>query len=681
MGLRAGRKIGSQNTSYFIVFIVFFKTHSAPATVRQAAKQGRKRIRANFSTDLSTASSTAVPKPVTGSQGRTPCAPLKAPTVYNSAVIKSNRRACFVKKHIEELLSQALLHLQRDEVIPADTDVKPQLERTRSVEHGDYASNLAMVLARVAGKPPRELAQEIIDRLPRSRQVEKTEIAGPGFINFFLTHFALTAVIKDALKQGEQFGQEPVDKERRITVEYVSANPTGPLHVGHGRGAAYGASLSGILQAAGHTVQREYYVNDNGRQMDILAVSVWLRYLELCGERQRFPDNGYQGDYIFDIARTVRQNSGDKFRFTALEVEDGLPPDGSQDGDKEQHIDALIARARTLMGDAGYRVFFDAALDSNLSDIEQDLEEFGVVFDRWFSEAGLEASDAINHAIERLRENGHLYEQDGATWFRASALGDEKDRVVVRENGRTTYFASDIAYFLNKLERGFDRAVYVFGADHHGYVARLKAAAKGLGEDPERLEILLVQFAVLYRDGEKVPMSTRSGQFITLRELREEVGSDAARFFYVMRSHDQHLDFDLDLAKSNSNENPVYYIQYAHARICSVYRTLEGMDLTHNTAIGEAALNLLQEDRELRLMRATSRFPELIDSAARLRAPHLLAHYLSDLANDFHGYYNAHQFLVDDENLRNARLNLIAAVRVVLRNGLALLGISAPEEM
>ncbi|MEE4175061.1 MAG: arginine--tRNA ligase [Xanthomonadales bacterium] len=586
-----------------------------------------------------------------------------------------------MKKHIEELLIQSLLHLKRDGVIPADSDVEPQLERTRSVEHGDYASNLAMVLAKTAGRPPRELAQDIIDRLPQSRQVASTEIAGPGFINFFLTHLALTSVVKDALKQGEEFGREPRNPDRRITVEYVSANPTGPLHVGHGRGAAYGASLSSILDAAGFNVQREYYVNDNGRQMDILAVSVWLRYLELCGEKVRFPDNGYQGEYIFDIARAVRSKVGDRWRYTGYDVSDGLPEDGTQGGDSELHVDALIRRAEELMGEAGYRVFFDAALQSILGDIQSDLEDFGVVFDEWFSEAGLEESGAIDHAIQRLRDNGHLYEKDGATWFRATALGDEKDRVVVRENGRTTYFASDIAYFLNKLERGFGDALYVFGADHHGYIARLKAAAQGLGENPERLEILLVQFAVLYRNGKKVQMSTRSGQFITLRELREEVGKDAARYFYVMRSHDQHLDFDLDLAKSRSNENPVYYVQYAHARICSVFRNLEGMDLTWNAAIGEAALDQLTEERELALLRAVSRYPEVIESAARLRAPHLMAHYLSDLATEFHGYYNAHQFLVDDENLRNARLNLVEATRVVLVNGLELLGISAPQEM
>jgi arginyl-tRNA synthetase len=586
-----------------------------------------------------------------------------------------------LKEHIEELLIQALLHLIREGVIGEDCDIAPQLERTRTHEHGEFASNIAMVLSKRAGIRPKDLAELIIEKLPLSRQVSHTEIAGPGFINFYMNHVALTTVVKDILYQGAKYGHQPPDPDREVTVEFVSANPTGPLHVGHGRGAAYGASLSSILQAAGYVVQREYYVNDNGRQMDILAVSVWLRYLELCGERVRFPENGYRGDYIYNIAREVRNEIGDRWRFKDQEVLDGLPPDQSDGGNLETHIDALIDRARDLLGREGYLAFFETSVSNILADINKDLSGFGVNFDHWFSEKELEDSGAIAHAIERLEENGHLYVKDGATWFRAAELGDEKDRVIIRENGRTTYFASDIAYFLDKMERGFEKAIYIFGADHHGYIARLRAAAVGLGEDPDRLEILLVQFAVLYRDGKKVAMSTRSGQFITLRELREEVGSDAARFFYVMRSHEQHLDFDLDLAKSRTNENPVYYIQYAHARICSVFRNLEQMDETHNQAIGEAALNLLTESNEISLLRELSRYPEIIESSARLRAPHLLAHYLQALATEFHAYYNSQQFLVDDENIRNVRLNLILATRIVLADGLALLGISAPESM
>jgi arginyl-tRNA synthetase len=586
-----------------------------------------------------------------------------------------------VKEHLEELLAQSMSHLQREGVLPAESEIVIQLERTRSPENGEFASNLAMVLAKAAGMPPRELAQLIIDKTPKSRQLERMEIAGPGFINFYLHSCALTGVIKDVLRQREDYGQLLRSGHNRITLEYVSANPTGPLHVGHGRGAAYGASLANILVAAGYEVQREYYVNDNGRQMDILAVSVWLRYLELCGENIGFPDNGYRGDYIYDIARLVRADHGDKWRYTRLDVEEGLPPPPQAGGEGEAYLDALIARARKLLSGDGYEVFFNIALNNILDDIKIDLAEFGVVFDHWFSERELEESGSVQRAIERLEANGYLYQKDGATWFKATELGDEKDRVVVRENGRTTYFASDIAYFLNKIERRFQRAIYIFGADHHGYIARLQAAARGLGEDPDRLEILLVQFAVLFRFGEKVAMSTRSGQFITLRELREEVSTDAARFFYVMRSHDQHLDFDLDLAKSRSNENPVFYIQYAHARICSVLRNLVQMDQRHNEAIGDVALNLLIEDHELQLMRTISKFPEVIDSAARLRAPHTMAHYLHALATDLHSYYNAHQFLVDDENLRNARLNLVLATRIVLSKGLGMLGVSAPEEM
>jgi len=586
-----------------------------------------------------------------------------------------------VKEHIEELLAQSVLHLQREGIFPGEVEPDIQLERTRSPEHGEFASNLALVLCKAAKMPPRELAQEIINRLPHSRQIERTEIAGPGFINFFLNRLAFSGIIKDILRQRDRYGNLTPENEETITLEYVSANPTGPLHVGHGRGAAYGDSLGNILECAGHKVQREYYVNDNGRQMDILAACVWLRYLELCGEPVPFPSNGYQGDYIYDIARIVRADNGDKWRFTGQDVGDGLPQSLAEGGDGEVHLDALINRARELLGKKGYAIFFDAALNSNLDDIKDDLAEFDVRFDLWFSEQQLENSGSVKAAIERLRENGHLYEKDGATWFRASALGDEKDRVVIRENGRTTYFTSDIAYFLDKLEREFDRAIYVLGADHHGYVARLRAAAEGLGEDPNRLEVLLVQFAVLFREGKKVQMSTRSGQFITLRELREEVGKDAARFFYIMRSHEQHLDFDLDLAKSNKNENPVYYIQYAHARICSVLRNVEQKDLYHNEAIGEAALDLLSKDHELALTRTLSRFPETIESAARSRTPHLVAHYLHSVATDLHAYYNAHQFLVEEENLRNARLNLILATKIILKKGLALLGVSAPEEM
>ncbi len=586
-----------------------------------------------------------------------------------------------MKEVILELINQALHRLRRKELLPDDIDPVIQIEHCRKPEHGDYSCNIAMMLAKKVGMPPMQLAEAIVDKIPESRHIAAIEVAKPGFINLRLTKSCLLSLINDILNQGEDFGRQQPEYRQPVTIEFVSANPTGPLHVGHGRGAAYGATLSALMDAAGYEVHREYYVNDNGRQMDILAVSIWLRYLELCGERIDFPENGYRGEYIYDIARAVRNDHGDRLRHTQVEVYDGLPPDESHGGDKEVFIDALIQRARTVLGNDGFTICFNAALDNILADIREDLEDFGVYFDHWFSERELEQSNAVTKAIEQLKSNDQMYEQQGAQWFRASAFGDEKDRVVVRENGRTTYFASDIAYLRNKLERGFKPAIYVLGADHHGYVPRLRAAAQGMGYSPDDLEVILVQFAILYRGGERVQMGTRSGEFVTLRELREEIGNDAARFFYVQRSHEQHMDFDLDKAKLQSNDNPIYYIQYAHARVASVFRNLEQMGERHNQAIGCAAHKLLENDHEQKLLRTLSRYSECIVNSANSRSPHQLAHYLHDLASDFHTYYNAEKALVEDEHLRNARLNLMAATAQVIRNGLGLLGCSAPKEM
>ncbi|MEJ2576321.1 MAG: arginine--tRNA ligase [Gammaproteobacteria bacterium] len=584
-----------------------------------------------------------------------------------------------MKSLIRDLVARALEQLVADGVLPAASD--PAIERARDPAHGDFASNAAMVHGKAAGMKPRELAQRLVAVLPPAAEVAAVEIAGPGFINFRLADQAYRAVVAEVLAAGVRYGRSDLGGGRRVQVEFVSANPTGPLHVGHGRGAAYGAVVADLLEAVGFSVHREYYVNDAGRQMDILATSVWLRYLELCGEELAFPANGYKGDYVWDIAATLHREHGDAYRHAAAELFAGVVPDESAGGDKETHVDALIERARHLLGDNRYRYVFELGLNTILDDIRDDLAKFGVTYQEWYSERALTESGLVNKAIERLREGGHVYERDGALWFRSSAFGDEKDRVVVRDNGQITYFASDIAYHMDKLGRGFERVIDIWGADHHGYVPRVKAALEAMGGDAARLDVLLVQFAVLYRGGEKVQMSTRSGEFVTLRELRKEVGRDAARFFYVMRRCEQHLDFDLDLAKSESTDNPVYYVQYAHARICAVLRQAAEKGLHVEPSAGSGNLQRFVEAHETDLLRTLSRYPEVVEAAALNEEPHQLTHYLRELANAFHTYYNAHPFLVEDDALRDARIKLILAVRQVLRNGLGLLGVSAPERM
>jgi arginyl-tRNA synthetase len=586
-----------------------------------------------------------------------------------------------LKHQIENLLIQALAGLRATGAVEVPENLKPEVDRARSKEHGDFASNIALVLAKPARVKPRDLAEKIIKALPASALVAKVEIAGPGFINFFLKPGAYHNVVREILDTKEAFGRSQVGDGQRVQVEFVSANPTGPLHVGHGRGAAYGATVANLLAAAGFNVHREYYINDAGRQMDILATSVWLRYLELCGEKFDFPANGYKGDYIYDIGATLHRENGDKYRHPAATVFESVPADEPKGGDKEKHIDALIERAKALLGAAAYRLVFDLGLKVILDDIRQDLEEFGVTYDEWYSERTLVETGAADRVVERLRKSSHAYEKDGALWFRSTDYGDEKDRVLVRENGQKTYFAHDIAYHAHKLERGFARVIDIWGADHHGYVPRVKAALAAIGDDPAKLDVLLVQFAVLYQGGEKVQMSTRSGEFVTLRELRREVGNDAARFFYVLRKCEQHMDFDLDLAKSQSADNPVYYVQYAHARVHSVFRQMKEKGYARDAASGFANLARLTEPHEQTLIANLARYPEALEAAALAHEPHQLAHFLRELAADFHLYYNSHTFLVEETGLRDARLNLIDATRQVLANGLTLMGVSAPESM
>ena len=586
-----------------------------------------------------------------------------------------------MKKKLEELILQAIESLKAEGVLDIETIPQITIDRTRDASHGDFASNLALLLAKPAKSNPRELAARIIAALPAHDAVTKVELAGPGFINFFINPNTQYQVVSQIYAQGLEYGLSKVGAGKKVQVEFVSANPTGPLHVGHGRGAAYGSAVADLLQAVGFDVCREYYVNDAGRQMDILATSVWLRYLEECGEEVVFPSNGYRGGYVRDIARDIYLNAGNDYRRPIDLVFENITPDEPQGGDKDLHIDALIQRAKTLLGALQYRDFFQIGLDSILDDIKVDLKEFGVEYQEWFSERHLMDDGSVEKALARLREKDHLYERDGAIWFASSQLGDEKDRVVVRENGQYTYFASDIAYHMNKLDRGFDQIIDIWGADHHGYVPRVRAAIQALGADESKLKVLLVQFAVLYRGEERIQMSTRSGEFVTLRELRDEVGKDAARFFYVMRRSEQHMDFDLKLATSKSNENPVFYVQYAHARVCSVLRQLDENSLERNVEQGMEHLNKLTEEHENALLVSLARYPEVLEKAALQYEPHQLVLYLRELSHEFHTYYNAHQFLVEDACIRDARLNLICAVRQVLANGLGILNINTPESM
>jgi len=573
-----------------------------------------------------------------------------------------------IKPHLIALFRAAIAA-----ALPEAGDAPVEIDHPRDAAHGDYACSVAMKLAKTLRRNPRELALIIQAALPASALVDKTEIAGAGFINVFLQPAAYQQIVPHIFAQGESFGNGQSGKGKRVQVEFVSANPTGPLHVGHGRGAAYGASLANVLAAAGYEVAREYYVNDAGRQMDILALSTWLRYLELCGIHVPFPGNAYQGDYVHGMAQMMFDAHADRYVHEPWRVLDGAPDFASA---PDAHLDQLIANAKTLLG-ADYAYVHDLVLTEQLGDCRNDLLEFGVEFDQWFSEQSLYDSGIVQRTLAVLEKNGHIYTQDGALWFRSTRFGDEKDRVVLRENGQYTYFASDIAYHLNKLERGFDWIIDVWGADHHGYIARVTGALQALGLAANKLSVALVQFAVLYRNGQKAAMSTRSGEFVTLRELRNEVGNDAARFFYVLRKSDQHLDFDLDLAKSQTSDNPVYYIQYAHARICSVLAQWGG----DPALLADADCTPLTSVYELDLLHRLAEYPGVVDMAARELAPHAIAYALKDIAGALHAYYNAEQFLVDDKTLRHARLALIAATRQALRHGLTLLGVNCPDKM
>jgi arginyl-tRNA synthetase len=609
------------------------------------------------------------------------------PVDFAAAVAAHPLPETCLKATIERLVSAALAALPPELLSAEARATPPEVERTRDPSHGDYATNVALRHAKAAHRNPRQLAEALIGALPADPSVAKVTIAGPGFINFHLTPAAYHAELVRALERGPAYGCSSPGSGEKVLLEFVSANPTGPLHVGHGRHAAYGAVLGNLLVAAGHSVAREYYINDAGRQVDILAVSVWLRYLERLGEPVPFPSNGYKGEYLLPIAAGLQLEAGATLRRPAAALRAGLPPDEPAGGDKEAFIDAIIARARALLGEDGFGRVTEHALAGMVADIRDDLAEMGVSYDRWYSERSLATSGAIDEALRRLAAHGHTYRKDGALWFRATAFGDAEDRVVERESGVRTYFASDIAYHLDKRLRGYQRLIDVLGADHHGYVARVRGGLAAMGEPPDCLEVPLLQLVNLYRGGQKVAMGKREGNFVTLRQLRQEVGNDACRFYFVMRSHDQQLDFDLELAKSRTTENPVFYIQYAHARVASVLRQLADRGFVHDAARGRAALDRLVEPHERRLMVATTRLPEVIELAAATRAPHTLVNYLRELATEFHGAYSAgnenpaFRVITEDAPLRDARLTLVLAARQVIRNGLAMLGVSAPETM
>lgn len=557
--------------------------------------------------------------------------------LVNQVKEKLNKR---IKSAIKQAIDQGNLALNE---IP-----EVMLEVPREDEHGDYATNVAMVLAGQAGMAPRDIAQIIVDNLSEIDVINKVEIAGPGFINFYLNNEWLYDTVELILKEGKSYGCSDFGQDKKVQVEFVSANPTGPLHIGHARGAVVGDILGNIMSEVGFDITKEYYINDAGNQMDLLGESVALRYQELAGEEVELPENAYRGDYIKEIATEIWETHG------------------------EEHLDAVKAK--------DYNFFKKFAYQQLLVNIREDLAQFGVEFDNWFSENDLHRKNKITQVVERLKDEGYIYEADGALWFESTKFGDDKDRVVIKADETPTYLAADIAYHENKFKRGFEEVINVWGADHHGYIERMKAVVEALGYDREMLKIIIVQMVTLLRGGEQISMSKRSGEFVTLKDVIQEVGQDAARYFYVMQSTDSHLEFDLELAKEESTENPVYYIQYAHARICSILDQLEFVpsDVKERTDID---LEKLNTEAELDLIQKLANYPEELKESAVSRAPHHMARYAYDLAADFHSFYNKCRVLIDDEELMLARLQLVLATKQVLCNLLRILGISAPESM
>ena len=578
-----------------------------------------------------------------------------------------------IKKLVYEAIKAAKLFDQNNLA-----DIHIEISRTKIPDHGQFSCNIALHLSKKLDLNPVELAQKITENINAQKHFEKIIVAPPGFINFYLNEDTKAETVKEILKIGTEYGSTSVLKPKNIILEFVSSNPTGPLHVGHGRQAAFGDSLAKLLRKAGHQVYTEYYINDFGRQMNIFAVSVLIKILNLKGASLELPKASYRGSYIEKIAQDM-QNSID-VNFESL-LEHAVLSNSHTSCSEDEEIDKLIVDFQNQLGNENFGQFRDSVSSLMIAVIKKDLEEFGVVYDNWFSEKEMINKGLVKKSIEQLNNNDHTYKKDGALWLKTMAFGDDKDRVILREDGRSTYFASDIAYHFDKRSRGFDVLLDVLGSDHHGYLSRLEAGLSAMNEPPKSLEITLVQFVSLFKESKKIQMSTRSGEFITLSQLCEEVGKDAARFFYVSRSHDQHLDFDLDLAKSKNNENPVYYIQYAHARIHRVLEELKNNGLVFDKHSGISNLKKLSAEHETEIISKLSDYPDIITQSAQKKSVHSLANYLLELAQLVHSYYSAHRFIVKNLELRNARIALITAASYVIKSGLSILGVSAPEQM
>ena len=580
-----------------------------------------------------------------------------------------------MKEKIKESLRSIIIDLYgSSESIHDEFEIS--IQDNKENQYGDLASNVALVLAKPLKRNPKEIAEEIKGKFITDKEIVKVDVAGPGFINFFLSKESHGAILRDISIQKDKFGKFE-SNNKKVLIEYVSSNPTGPLHVGHGRGAVFGSVLSRLLKEAGFQVDEEYYVNDFGRQMNILTVSLWIRYAQIFDKNIKMINNGYQGDYLIAIAKNLKKLRSDEL-FDDDEIKSLLEYENEE---AEKHTDEVIDSIKSKLNDE-FSYVRDFALREILELIKEDLLEFGVDHNKWFSESTLYKSEPhdlskVNQSIDELSSKGFVYEKEGAIWFKSSELGDDKDRVLKRGNGEFTYFASDVAYHLDKYNRGYDRIINIWGSDHHGYLPRVKAAMEASEKNVEKLEVVFIQFANLIRAGKKVTMSTRSGEFITLKELIKEVTSEAARFFYINRKADQHLDFDLDLAKEQSKDNPLYYIQYAHARICSVLRKSKAQEEELTTS----ELGLLDSNKEIEIQKILKQYPPLIERAALASEPHLICYYLKDLASIFHSYYNTEKFIVEDQKLMNSRLFLLSGVKQVIYNGLTVLGINAPHEM